>query len=126
MLISQPERVGGALRCAISFTCAVWMPPALDAINDGEDLSRTSVKGLLNQPSHSGEGYSIHRKDLVLILHACASRLGERLDQITRAVGVLKRRPRSIGIEEAVEDRSRPGYIKERRTRNQYGQQHVR
>jgi hypothetical protein len=39
---------------------------------------------------------------------------------------MLKRGPRPIGIEKAVEGRGRVGRVKEGRTHHQYGQQQVR
>ena len=82
------------------------------AIKDGNGLPRLSMKGLANQPGHAGEGDSVHGDDLVFSLHAGAARLGQWLHQKMGVVGVLKRRPSAIRIEEAVEDCSRASYIK--------------
>ena len=91
-----------------------------------DDLPWMSVKGLANQPGHSGERHAVDGKDLVLRLHAGAARFGERLHQKAGAVGVLERRPGAVGIEEAVKDRRGAGDVKERRTNSQDGQQQVR
>ena len=100
--------------------------PCHIAINDGSDLPRMSMKGLANEPGHSGEWQSVHGEDLVLRLHAGASGLGQRMHQKTGAVGVIERRPGTVGIEETVKVRSGAGGIKERRTNSQDGQQQVR
>jgi hypothetical protein len=95
-------------------------------MNDGSDLPRTSMKGLANQPGHAGKRESVHGENLVLSLHAGAERLGERLNQETGAVGVIKRQPGTVSIEKTVKGRSGAGDIKERRTNSQDGQQQVR
>ena len=126
MLISQPEKVGGALRCGHQPHLRGMHPAQSIAIDDGEDLSWMSVEGLANEPCHAGEGHAVHGNGLVLGCHPRASRLGEWLDQKTGVIGVLQRRPRPVGIEKAVEGRGGVGRVKERRTHNQYGQQEVR
>ena len=77
-------------------------------------------------PAIPVNGTPFTEMELVLGCHAGASRLGEWLDQETGVVGVLKRRPRPVGIEKAVEGRGGVGRIKERGTHNQYGQQQIR
>ena len=75
---------------------------------------------------HAREGNSIDGDDVVFSLHAGAARLGQWLHQKMGVVGVLKRRPSAMRVEEAVEDCSRASYIKQGRTNNQYGQQQIR
>src|ERR1700689_4035739 len=86
------------------------------AIKDVNGLPRLSVEGLANQPGHACEGNSIHGDDVVFSLHTGAARLGQWLHQKMGVVGVLKRRPSAIRVEEAVEDCSRASYIKQGRT----------
>ncbi len=112
MLISQPVRVGGTVRCAISPTCAIRVLTCTIAIEDGNGLPWFSVKGLGNQAGHAREGNSIDGDDVVFSLHAGAARLGQWLHQKMGVVGVLKRRPSAMRVEEAVEDCSRARYIK--------------
>jgi hypothetical protein len=90
-------------------------------MNDDSDLPRPSMKGLANQPGHSCEWESIHRKDLVLGCHAGLARLGERLHHKTGVVRVIERRPHAVGIEETVKVCRGAGGIKERRTHSQEG-----
>ncbi len=80
MLISQPVKVGGAVLLRHQPHLRRMHPTQPIAIDDEKDLSWTSVKGLANEPCHSGERNSIHGNGLVLGCHPRASRFGEWLD----------------------------------------------
>jgi hypothetical protein len=101
-------------------------PAVRVAIDNGDFVSGTGVKDLANQTGHSRERNAIDGEDIVFGMHAGAARLGQGLHQKSGAVGVVKRQPCAVGIEEAVEGCSRVGYIKEHGTRNQDGQQQIR
>ena len=85
-------------------------------IDDGGDLSRTGEVGLAYQAGHAGERNAIHGDDLVHGLHAGAARLGQRLHQKTGGVGVIQRRPRAVGVEEAVKGGCSAGHVEKRGT----------
>ena len=96
------------------------------AVEHGDGVSRPIVEGLADQVRHAGVRHAVHGHDLILGLHACPHRLGERLYKITGAMRILERRTRAIGVEKGVKGRSGAGRVEEHRTRNQDGQQQVR
>ena len=91
---------------------------SLVVIDDGGDLARMSVEGLTYQPGHSSEGDAIDGEDLIHGFHAGSPRLRKGLHQKAGAVGVNKRWPGAVGVEQAVKSGCSAGHVKKRGTQS--------